>query len=258
MRPLDQDKLTALDSEALASRIDEFFREDHASRYGHDFPRLNITTAEEILATRALQTLPEESRKRALGLFYRAQFQSELCMRHSGLANLHVHQNESDTKWESASLQILYAATRQAQIVAARISFECLMEFVYFVEERRLIPSNKSKRSKFREWCCGPSNRFGWLVFYLLVIEKYDREHRSREVHGTSYIAIDAIRCVQWPRNDSELDALNLMLNIWRFIVQTLNGDTALGCSPGRHEELFREFFNWKNIDLAAFWKSNT
>ena len=260
MRPIENEQFRLLDSTALASRIDEFFQEDHVGRYGPNVWRGNVTTATAILTTITIQALPEANRRRALLLFFRAQFQASLCAQYAGIQNQLVHlPDQSDAKWQQPRIQVLNAATRQAQIVAARISFECLMEFVYFSEVSNLIPSSKSKSGTFRKWCCSPGNRFGWLVFYLLIVHRYDREHRTPEIHGTSYVAVDALRCESWPRIDSELDITNLMLNIWPSVLQTLNGGSVSGFSFGPREEvLVRGFFNWKNLDLNAFWEANS
>ncbi len=257
--PLDKEQFNHLDSIVLSSRIDEFFQENHRSQYGPESPQWDVTTATAILATSSIQALSEVSRRRALLLFFRAQFQVALCNRYGGIENHLVHSTgQSDTKWENPGVQITNAALRQGQIIAARVSFECLMEFIYLAEVGQLIPGSKSKFGTFRKWCCTPNNRFGWLVFYLFVVYRYDREHRTPEVHGTSYVAIEALRCDPWPRINSELDLQNVMLNVWPSILQTLNGESVSGFFCSRQDGLlFLEGFrSWKSLDLNAYWES--
>lgn len=257
MQELEASHFYDLDAHALALRIDTFFKEDQISRYGAMVPITYEVSAIAIYASKSIQALDEPSRKRALLLFYRSRFQSTLCSQYAGIENLLVHGlNENRANWLNPHVQILAASTRQAGIVSARISFECLMEFVYFVENGRLLPGKKSKIGTFRKWLCSPENRFGWLVFYLIIVHRFDREHRTPEIHGTSYIAIDALCCQEFPRQDAELDATNLNLNIWRSILEVLNDGENISYFHGSRDELvFQDFFNWKHVDLNVLWK---
>lgn len=257
MQALNVNHFCELEARSIALRIDAFFDEYHISRYGSQVRRAPEVSATAIYESQSIQALDDHDRKRALLLYYRARFQSALCSQYAGIENRLVHiPNQDQSKWLNPHVQILAASTRQAGIVAARISFECLMEFVYFVENRKFIPARKSKLGTFRKWLSRPGNGFGWLVFYLLVVHRFDRNHRTPEVHGTSYIAIDSICCNEWPKQDSELDVTNLNLNIWRSILETLNGGSNLSCFYGPSDELlFQEFFNWRDTDLDALWK---
>jgi len=261
MQTLEAEQLQLLNPRGLASRIDAFFQEDRATRYGQDFPFFGEISATDMLNSHALSALEAQNQKRSLNLFYRARFQSALCLQYAGVENRLVHGvDQTDEKWSRPNVQIMNAATRQAMIVSGRISFECLMEFIYFVENVALIPGARSRFGSFRKWCCRPGNRFGWMVFYLLVVFRFDREHRTPEVHGTSYVAVDALRCSLLPRLDGELDALNVMQNIWQSVRQTLNDEVVCGfhSSPQRDGDIFKEFFRWKEIDLVSFWDRHT
>lgn len=261
MQQISQEELQQLNSTKLALRINNFFHEDYINRYGKipdgmESVALSID-ASAILHTTTLQNSSEEIRKRALLFFFRSQFQISLCDRYLGIENHLIHaKNESDNKWTRPNVQIVNAAIRQTVIVAARTAFECLMEFVYLIENQKLIPSSRSKLNKFSQWCCSANNRFGWLVFYILAIRRYDQNHRTPEIHGTSYIAIEALQCRSWPRAAGELDAINMMLNIWPFIIQTMNGRhvRSYSCSE-RDQDIFEEFHNWSQINLEDFHK---
>jgi hypothetical protein len=266
VQALSREQLKQLDSGQLASRIDLFFEEDHVSRDGSRIKRGNVTTAGQILSTSALQNMPEEKRKPALMFFYRSQFQSTLCERFLGIENDSVHvPDRTETKWQNPKIQILSSSTRQAQIVASRVAFECLMEFVFFVgnqsnlKEKQSKLKGKSKRGAFKKWCIAHKDKFGWLVFYLLVVDRYDREHRTAEVHGTSLIANEALRCDVWSPVDGELDLTNLMLNIWPSILQALNNVEVTGYSCGSQDAaIFKEFSNWKSVDLEKLWATHS
>ncbi len=130
------------------------------------------------------------------------------------------------------------------------------MEFVHFVLNQRSIIAKKSKLKAFRRWLCEPRNPFGRMIFYLLTIDDFDREHRTPEVHGTSRIADVALRCPQWPRDDSQLDAINVCTNIWPFIVQTLNGEPVQGASyTPMSKRYFSDFSRWQEMNLEDIWK---
>lgn len=260
MQSLDINDLHKLEARAVALRIDKFFEEDHVIRYGVLLPPPVDVSALAIYETKAIQVLNEQDQKRALLLFYRSRFQIALCLQYAGLENHLLHdQKQSHSQWKNPHTQILAASIRQSSIVSARISFESLMEFVYFTENKNLIPAKKSKIRTFRKWLSSPGNKFGWLTFYLIVVYRFDRNHRTPEVHGTSYISIEALCCNEWPKQDTELDVTNLSLNIWRSILETLNDGSNLSCfyTP-RDEELFRKFFEWKNVDLEILWNQHT
>lgn len=146
---------------------------------------------------------------------------------------------------------------RQSQVIAARIAFECLMEFVYVTCEGNLIPAKKSKLKSFRRWSSSQGHTFGWMTFYALVVSRFDKEHRTPEIHGTSSIAKQALHCDIPAEMDSELDLTNQMMNIWPSVLQTLEGGEVTGCSYGHtDEQLFKEFSNWKNLDLERISKN--
>jgi hypothetical protein len=260
MDAITQQQLRELDSAALAARMDAFFVEDYAERYGGLGRLWPDAVAVPVLATAKLQALEEAQRKRALTMLFRARFQVSLCAQQGGFANRHVHDVEAPGRWQSARRQIANAATRQATILAARVAFECLMEFIHLVMTGNLIKVNKkgSKFAPFREWICSAGNPFGWLVFYLLVTRRFDKLHRTPEVHGTSYIATEALCCGEWPSADSELDVLNVMMGIWPLLVLTLDGGRPLGGQYAVADEaIFQHFLHWPDLNLDEFWKQH-
>lgn len=168
MQPLEDDQLQLLTPRELASRIDAFFYEDRVSRYCKHFPSFVEISAIDMLNSQTLSALQESDQKNSLYLFYRARFQSALCMQYAGIGNRLVHSNDlTDDKWSQPKSQILNAAVRQAMIVSGRIAFECLMEFIYFVENLRLIPGSRSKLGKLESGA--PSQAIvlaGWSFIY--------------------------------------------------------------------------------------------
>ncbi len=252
---LSVESLDQLSGSEFAARIDSFFKEDHVLRYGNFVQQTHTVSATAILQSDTLSKREEREQKRLLYLFYRARFQSAACLQYAANSN-----TLTDKCWSHANIQIHHAAMRQAMVVSSRIAIECLMEFIYCIEEGKLIPKkSKSKMNDFRKWCCTPGNRFGWLVFYLLVAKRFDVKHRSKEVHGTSSIATDALLCKPWPQEDSELRAINLMSNIWGSVLQTLNNEpvTHLHSQPLIDEDIFQDFFKWREIDLDGYWKKH-
>ncbi|MGI0491650.1 hypothetical protein ACN4EG_07545 [Alkalinema pantanalense CENA528] len=257
MHSLDHNDFKKLDSYSLALRIDAFFEEDYKNRYGHPKPMLNDVSAIEIYNSVLIQDLDDCKRKTALCLFYRSRFQRALSLQYYGFQNHFLDGSDSNNPLcLNSKMQVIFASTRQASIISSRIGFECLMEFVYFVENKRLISSKKSKLGNFRKWLCSSQNRFGWLIFYLVIVYEFNQRHRTPEVHGTSYIAIDALRCEDFSMPDSEFNAINLDLNIWRSILVTLNeGKSLPSCSLDvDYQELFQDFDNWQNINLEKIW----
>ena len=53
---------------------------------------------------------------------------------------------------------------------------------------------------------------------------------------------------------EAELDAVGVALNIWRSVLEILNGRVVQSCIYGpRDEELFKLFFRWQELDLKRF-----
>lgn len=260
MEAITKGQLGELDSAALAARIDAFFVEDHAERYQGLGPLRPEAMAAPVLDTAKFRQMDEVQRKRALTMLFRVRFQVSLCLQQAGFANRHVHGIAAPELWQSACRQIANAATRQAMILAARIAFECLMEFIHLVETGELIKERqRSKFGPFRKWICSAGNSFGWLVFYLLVARRFDKAHRTPEVHGTSYIATEALCCGEWPRVDSEFDVLNVLMGIWPLLIQTLDGGRPLGGQyMAADEAIFQHFHRWSELNLDDFWRDHS
>jgi hypothetical protein len=256
LQPISTKEYAQLSSIQLAERIDRFFQEDAQNRYAHPIPT-NRVLATKVCKSVTLGKLPESDRKRALSFFFRSQFQTALCLQFGAFQNQAVHlQDQSEMKWVNPVVQIRNAAARQAQIVASRISFECLMEFVYFVSNTKTIKAKRSKFNEFRKWICEGGHNFGWLIFYLATVKRFDEQHRTPEVHGMSYIADDAMRCEVWPHLNSELDLANLCLNIWGPILQTLDGQEVNSGFVFLSETYpISQLVNWRNLDLNKTWE---
>jgi hypothetical protein len=259
MDEINKEAFQSLPSDGLAARIDAFFEEEHRSRYKGIVPALLVVGASDILHSVTVWSKSPEDKRNILLLFYRTQFQIKICTQHAAFANHAIDEAiRNHAGWRDPATQVRHAAARQSMIVSARVAFDCLMEFVSFAERGSLL-RGKAKFRRFREWIARPGNRFGWLIFYMLVIRRYDVIHREREVHGTSRVADEALLCTEWPRNDGEGDAINVMLNVWRPILETLNGTKPTSYFSGARDfGLSEHFFKWAELDLSKFWEDQT
>ena len=235
----------------------EFFREDYVSRYRGHGTYHDPASAASIERSARLQTLDDTLRTRALLIMFRSKFQMALCSQYHGFENSVIHDaTDDDAKWLNPRVQIQYASLRQASTIASRTAFESLMEFVHFVEERRLLSNARSKIGSFMKWCIKQQPLYGWFVFYLISLYKFDRALRTPEIHGMSAMAVDALRCPIWPYSDNELDAINIGHNIWGAVLQTLNNQKVNSwfCKPD--ETYMNQFKHWESMDLEALWKA--
>lgn len=254
MESLTQKDFDALSASDLADRIDTFLSDSLTVR-----PEAWNVTAARILKTKTLRALGDREQRNAVLMYYRSHFQLFACERYFAVENRLIHTPNAGARdhWQSPRIQALHGAMRQAAVAGSRIAFECLMEFAHLSFERRLIAGKGSKMKAFRKWLCMPGNPLGWLLFYLMEMFRFDRRHRTPEVHGTSYMAIDALRCVEWPRENSEMLAVNLCLNIWRSVFEALDLRKVSACHlPGGSQWSADDFWRWNELDLNQIWRA--
>ncbi len=258
MRKLSVEEYQQLDSKSLAERIDDFLQADLPIPIKMDSVQFASASAKSILNSERFQHLEEGLKKRALEMFFRSVFQSEACARYLVLGGSSGAKSGLDQETFNPRGQSIFGALRQAQLVSARIAFECFMEFLSLVESGSLVnkKSGGSKLGGFIKWLQGPNNSFGWVVFYVLPLKRFDRKYRTPEVHGTSHVAIEALRGapVSMNRSNDELSALNLIVNLWQLVVQTLNNEEirVWMISP-EDEKLFPQLDKWREVDLRKW-----
>ncbi|SFZ78442.1 hypothetical protein [Chitinimonas taiwanensis] len=258
MRKLSVEEYRQLDSKSLAERIDDFLQAELPIPIKIDSVPFASASAKSILNSERFQNLEEGLRKRALEMFFRSVFQSEACVRYLVLGGSSGAKSGLGQETFSPRDQSISGALRQAQLVSARIAFECFMEFLSLVESGILFKkkSRDSKLGGFIKWLQGPNNSFGWVVFYVLPLKRFDRNYRTPEVHGTSHVAIEALRGapVSMNRSNDELSALNLIVNLWQLVVQTLNNEEIrVWMINPEDEKLFPPLDKWREIDLGKW-----
>ncbi len=256
MNKISEADFKALSSDALAKRIDAFiFSYVKATPMGASAPPMVLSgiigvTASDILKTKMVSALDEAVKRTALTLFFRARMQEFI-------ADAFIFSG-AFTAPQALPLKLAYIAQgRQGQVIAARIAFECLMEFVTVVVTGEVMHAKRSKLGKFRKWLCVRGNIFGWLLFSLPYVIKFDRSHRTPEIHGTSFVTIDALRGEDMPTMDGEFNLINMQRNIWGAIRATLDGQDgrSFASYPEDIALIKANIDNWNKLDLDDFWQ---
>lgn len=124
----------------------------------------------------------------------------------------------------SPALRLYHASFNQQSIIQSRIAFECFMELVYALGEGTGIPG-KRKFRHFRKWLFEPENPFCYFARDVVAAHRYDREHRTPEVHARSKLVRGLLSL---ETADSEVDNLrlglnNLLFHLWPPLIEIVN-----------------------------------
>jgi|GEM_PF-5298550 len=259
MQIISKEELYSLTAHELALRIDTFIAElVNSTPVGGanlEFKRNFIgITATSILASKVLQRSTEADKKRLLQFFFRSRFQTLAA--HQLLFQLGQILSQGPV-----SSPFYTALGRQNITISSRIAFECLMEFVSIIKTGNLIKGkkNKSKLFAFREMLFDDQT-FGWLILSLPLVYRFDRTHRTPEIHGTSSMALDALRADAMTSMTREPMLMNLMQNIWKGILASLNDEIvhiAFDTYPEDKTKVLGAINSWHTMNLRRYWDEN-
>ena len=154
----------------------------------------------------------------------------------AGLENMLVYDRGYDSKhpdemWDAMPHTCLVRLSlSQTLIVKARILWDRIMNFIYYLETGEVLESkitgNKSKRKVFFEFIAG-SPKWWFLEPYGDMLQKYDESFRTGEVHKASPLRsqLFGYRLI----DDNELlDPLNRAINvIWENVLLIVSGGKA-------------------------------
>lgn len=261
MKILSKVDLDNLSIEEYAERIDNFFQEDcelsKKDKKRHpiieEYLQKTSFIAKKILKSKNFQILDTKTQRNALSFYYRSVFQQHLC-------SIYLEQSKEkhNEKVDSPYIQMCFAASKQSQIISARIAFECIMEFISLVEDKKILREvKKSKMKPFIDLCIR-SQKFGWILFYVIIIKHFDNTYRTAEIHGTSKIATEAFLCNVRKYNNGEFIANNAMSNIWLNIALALNEEEmnwTISCPHDFIKPFGMIKSYWENDNLKEYWE---
>src|SRR5262249_40221496 len=129
-------------------------------------------------------------------------------------------------KWSSPKYAINAACLAQYEIISSRIALECFFDLIHLTDTGERMPAKKGKFKAFREWVLKPGNQFKYFVGHVIQAFHLDREHRQREVHGTSRFAHSVLLLQQPDVIEANVPAqlTNVVLNVWDPLILILNG----------------------------------
>lgn len=226
MRAISDQELDALSLVELISRMDTFLFVAHGERYGSIHPASPEPTVSELMCATLIANKPEDERRRIAYVSFGYLAQVQFSSISSGIANRVLFDNEFEVaKWQSPVFRLRHAALTQYQIVCSRIAFEVFIDLLYVIETGQQLNSKKSKMRAIRKWLRSPKNRFHYFAHVLLEAYRFDREHRTPEVHGTSRLPRQILR-LQEPSSEDMNSSLHLicaLLNSWHPLLDILN-----------------------------------
>ena len=117
------------------------------------------------------------------------------------------------------------------------------------------MSDKKGKFKAFRTWVLKPGNPFKYFVGHIVHAFHFDREHRQREVHGTSRFSRAILRLQQPDHVELNIphQLMNVLLNVWDPLVSIMNGTPPNSISSFSSCEQFAEQYFNSMKDSATF-----
>jgi hypothetical protein len=231
LSPLTGDEVKGLPLNDLIQRMDDVRYHAEQERYSSEllalrekafpFPRVaDIFTVETTIR------MDDQTKRRLADAAFRFLLQFDFLMVSSGITNAVVYgENYHVSLWCSPNHWMRAAVLDQYQIVASRIALECFFDLIYVADRGKRMPV-RSKFKAFRKWITQKHNPYKYFVGHIIQAFEFDREHRQREVHGTSRFAQCLLR-LQIPDSDERNishQLTNVLLSVWRPFIEILDG----------------------------------
>lgn len=208
--------------------MDEILLQSIIERYGQVHEGFPICRVSDILNTQKVVAKSDEQRRKIAYITFSYLVQLELHSVSSGFSNkiLFTPDYNDTSSWQSPLFRLRDGALSQYQIVSSRIAMEIFMDLLHCIETGQRLRSKRSKLKSFQKWLCDPANQFHYFAHVLLDACRFDRNHRTPEVHGTPKLPNRLLR-LQHPSSEEMNEPhrlLNSLMNCWRPLQDLLNG----------------------------------
>jgi len=232
LTPLTPDEIKSLSLEALVQRMDDVRVKAQHERYGPDLmahleTHFPLPRVADLLSTKLAIAMGEPKQWRLADAAFRFLLQMDMLNVSAGITNAVVYRpNFNDSLWSSPNHWMKVAIMDQYAIVASRIALECFFDLLYIADRGDRMPG-RSKFATFRKWVVGKDNPFKYFVGHIIHAFEFDREHRQREVHGTSRFA-QSLLSLQIPNSEESNIShrlTNVLLSVWQPLVEIMNGN---------------------------------
>lgn len=227
---LTKEEIQELSVEQLSSRMDALLEANELERYGRTI-KINPPSVKIILNTKHVQKMNFEKQRAICHLIFNTLLQMEYSSVASAASNSLVYSsnyNEHES-WKSVKVQVNRSALIQFEIISSRIAMECFMELLHYLGVGERIRAKKSTFRSFTKWLNDPQNPFSYFATHILRAFVFDRNFRTPEVHASSRLNNHVLR-MKTPTsedNNSPLQLVNIMLNVWQPLIDILNDGKA-------------------------------
>ena len=184
--------------------------------------------AAQFFETSAVRAMDERAQRKSLYAAFEYLHQMQFVQIASGLHNRCVYDDPryTDTGPLPASVLITDAAIRQWSVLSSRAAFERFADLLHLLERGERIPSSTSRLKKLRAFLFLPASRFVYFAPVVQLARQFDEAHRTAAAHGGSSMPRHFLS-LERPDNEllnRELDLANVLLNMWRPLIDILNG----------------------------------
>lgn len=257
---LSKEEIQELSTEQLSSRMDALLEANEIERYGSQAHTLHRPSIREILNTKHVQNMSIEKQRAICHLIFNTFLQMEYSNVASAASNIFVYgQNYNEHEsWKSVKIQVNRSALIQFNIISSRIIMECFMELLHYLGEGERIRAKKSTFQSFKKWLNDPKNPFSYFATHILRAYVFDRNFRTPEVHASSRLSSHLLQ-MKAPTsedNNSSLELVNVMLNVWRPLVDILNNGKAYSMQGNEEDFKWLESYLRDDEEKAQFLKS--
>ncbi len=235
MESITKEELAKLSNNDLALRMDSILLEREIENYGAKSVARNKASRDmrsvvTILNTLHVQRQDKTQRRKICYLTFNTLLQMEYTSLTSAIKNHFVYRHTSTMtqNWNSSSTQITNAALTQFGIISSRISMECFMQLLHYLDTSEEIKA-KSTFKAFKKWLNNPDNPFSFFAVHTLKAFHFDRKYRTPEVHASSKLS-SKILLMGEPENKEQNDILeleNILMNVWQSLIAILNGGNS-------------------------------
>jgi hypothetical protein len=258
--PYSEDDIKQLSLDALVERMDFVRVTAQKERYGLDsfeateqlmpFPRVK-----DLMETSAARHIEESQKRKLADVAFRFLLQMDMLDVTGGITNTVIYgPNYHEGLWGHPSYWMKSAVLDQYTIIASRIALECFFDLLYIVDCGERM-RGKSKFGKFKKWVMSSENPYKYFVGHIIEAYKFDREHRQKEVHGTSRFAHSLLR-LESPNSEernSSLKLWNVLKSVWRPLIEIMNGTRPNSISIFNSCEKFADKYFDSHSDPASF-----
>jgi hypothetical protein len=260
LTPYSSDDIKQLSLDALVERMDVVRLTAEKERYGSDLVEIReqhipFPQVKHLMSTSTARQMDEPQRRKLADATFRFLLQMDMLSVSSGISNTVVYgPTYHEGVWAYPSHWMASAVLDQYSIVASRIALECFFDLLYIADRGERM-SGRSKFKAFQKWVILPENRYKYFVGHILVAFEFDREHRQKEVHGTSRFAHCLLRLGKPDSEELNIPhkLTNVLLNVWLPLIEIMNGTPPNSISVFGSREGFAKKYFESHSDPVSF-----